>query len=262
MTAIPGSKFERGSVEVFGYRIPFAQAGSGDVVVSLPGSAGLEMSTAKDVLAESHRVIELDPPGWGETPEIAGEMQQRHLAIILAEAVAELGIDRYHLVGTSLGGNNSLWLASQFPERVATMTLEGPMLFCPPEDLVNPFDIVAAVKGGMSYDENAMPAPPTHPNKPWSTPEFHHEQMRRRFRMMKYLAHPEDDGPLREFARSTDIPTMLLLGTADELLKESYAQTFAEVMPSATIRVIPGAGHDIQNTAPEAFVEAVSGLIA
>ena len=262
MATIPGSKFERGTVEVFGYQIPYAEAGSGEVIVSLPGSAGLEMSTAKDALAESNRVIELEPPGWGETPEIAGEMQQRHLAIILAEAVAELGIDRYHLVGTSLGGNNAFWLASQFPERVATITLEGPMMFCPPEDLVNPFDIVAAVKGGMTYDENAMPAPPAHPNKPWATADYFHEQMRRRFKMMKYLAHPEDDGPLREFAKSTGIPTMLLLGTADELLKESYAQTFAEVMPSAAVRVIEGGTHDIQNSAPEAFVEAVSDLIA
>lgn len=58
MTAIPGSKFERGHVEVFGYRISFAQAGSGDAIVSLPDSAGLEMSTAKDALAVSNRVIE------------------------------------------------------------------------------------------------------------------------------------------------------------------------------------------------------------
>ena len=262
MTAIPGSTFERGTVGVFGYEIPYAKAGKGEVIISLPGSAGLEMSTAKDTLAKSHCVIELDPPGWGETAELAAEMQQRHLSIILAESIAELGIDRYHLVGTSLGGNNALWMASQFPERVATITLEGPIVFCPPEDMVNPFDLVAAVKGGMAYEEGAVPVPAPHPNKPWSTAEYFHEQMRRRFRMMKFLAHPEDDSPLREFVKSTGIPTMLLLGTADELLKESYAQTFASAMPTASIKLIEGATHDIQNSAPEAFVEAVASLIA
>ena len=48
---------------------------------------------------------------------------------------------------------------------------------------------------------------------------------------------------------------MFLLGTADKLLEESYAQSFAKAMPSAATRVIEGAGHDIQNMAPEAFPE-------
>lgn len=257
-----GAPFKRGVVASFGYEVPYAQAGSGDVIISLPGSAGLEMSTAKDMLAGDFRVIELDPPGWGETQPLQAEMKQRQLAIILAEAVSALGVERYHLIGTSMGGTNAMWVAQQFPDRVRSLTLEGPMVFCRPEDLVNPDTsfIDALRSGAPAPDVSAYPAPPPHPRKPWATADFFREQMRRRFKMMAKTDFPGENGPLEVFARTTKIPTTLLLGTADEILNQCYGDRFKSMMPSATVISVEGAGHDIQNTAPETFVAAVRAM--
>lgn len=255
----PGSKFKRGVVASYGYEIPYADAGEGDVIVSLPGSAGLEMSTAKDLLAEKFRVIELDPPGWGDTPALAAEMKQQQLAVILADAIKALGIETYHLVGTSMGGTNAFWLAAQFPDRVKSIILEGPMLLNRTEDLVNPDEsfIHALRAGAPAPDMSAYPAPPAHPRKPWATADFFRAQMSKRFKMFAKTDHPADNRALEDFGKTTRIPAIMLLGTADEILKPSYAQRFEEVVPSGRSIMIEGATHDIQNSDPEAFVAAV-----
>jgi pimeloyl-ACP methyl ester carboxylesterase len=258
----PGAPFKRGIIASFGYEVPYAEAGSGDVIISLPGSAGLEMSTAKDILAANFRVIELESPGWGETPALAAEMKQRQLALILAEAISALGIERYHLIGTSMGGTNAMWIAQQNPDRVLSLTLEGPMVFCRPDDLVNPdTSFIDALRAGApAPDVSAYPAPPPHPRKPWATADFFREQMRRRFKMMAKTDFPGENGPLETFAATTNIPTALLLGTSDEILNQCYGDQFKRMMPGATVISIDGASHDIQNTAPEAFVAAVREL--
>jgi pimeloyl-ACP methyl ester carboxylesterase len=261
---LPGKVFKAGKVESFGYEVPFAEAGNGDAVVFLPGSAGLEMSTAKDMLAAEFRVIELDPPGWGDTPQVSARMKQRQLAVILADALTELGVDSCHLVGTSMGCTNAMWLAQQFPHRVRSLVLEGPMLFYRPEDLTNPDEgpILALRNGAPPPDVSAYPGPPPHPNKPWATSEFFREQMKKRFKMFRWTDHPADQSPLEKFANATDIPITLALGSDDEILKPCYADRFAEVVPAARIARIEGGTHDLQNTAPQAFVEVVKAAIA
>jgi len=255
----PGAGFERGGVASFGYEVPYAQFGTGDAIVFLPGSGGLEMSTAKDILAQCLHVIELDPPGWGETPALVAQMEQRQLAIVLADAIAALGLTRYHLVGTSMGGINAFWLAQQFRNRIQSITLEAPMLFCRPQDLVNPDEsfILALRAGTPAPNMSAYPAPPPHPRKPWATAEFFRHQMLNRFKMFRTTDYPADNSALETFARETTIPLTILLGTQDEILNLSYAERFKAMAPSSRIDIIDGATHDIQNTAPEAFVAAI-----
>jgi len=255
----PGADFKRGVVSAFGYEVPFAEAGTGDAIISLPASAGLEMSKAKDMLARDYRVIELDPPGWGETPSVAAAMKQRHLAAILAAAVEEIGIERYIVMGTSLGGVNALWLARQFPDRVSAMVLEAPMAFYRQEDLINPEaeKMIQAIRSGaLSRYDADIPPPPVHPQKPWATTDFFHEQMRRRFKMFRFTDTSEN-AALEPFARSMSIPTTLVLGTEDEFLKPNYAARLSSIIPNLKVKIVEGATHDIQNTGADAFVQAV-----
>ncbi len=261
----PGKKFIRGTVQCFGYTIPYAEAGQGDVLISFPGSAGLEMSTAKDMLSESFRVIEFEPPGWGETPALQGEMKQAHLAIILAAAITELGIEKFHLMGTSMGCTHAFWLAKNHQDRVLSLTLEAPMLFYRPEDLVQPDEsfLDAIRSGDMPIpDFSNYPAPPPHPNKPWATTEFFREQMTRRFKMFLHSDHPADQSELQSFASSSSVPTKMLLGSEDEILNPCYADRFKSFMPQAKVETIETAIHDIQNSLPEAFVAAIKTQVA
>ena len=81
--------------------------------------------------------------------------------------------------------------------------------------------------------------------------------MRNRFKMFRTTDYPADNSALEGFAHETTIPLALLLGTHDEILNLSYAERFKDMAPSARIEIIDRATHDIQNTAPEAFVATI-----
>ncbi len=135
---LPGQAFKQGEVKSGKYDLVYASAGEGPVIVSFPGSAGMEMSVAKDILAREFRVIEINPPGWAGRTDLKEKMDQRDLADLLAEAIAALGIDRYHLLGTSMGGINAVWLTLRHPDRVKSLVLDASMTFMAPEHSTDP----------------------------------------------------------------------------------------------------------------------------
>lgn len=268
-TPLPGAAFVDRFVEVDGYQIRYMEAGSGPVLISLPGSAGLEMSVAKDELAKSFRVIEFDPPGWGTSPELQGKMTQKQLAKILAKAIDKLGIERYTLMGTSLGGTNALWVAVDRPNKVSALIMEGPMAFVQPKDMhVTPEQGAAMQKRpaggpGTSAAPIVYPVPEGYGRKTWATPQYVAEQMRRRMRMFAHVANdPADAKELAAKARELKVPALVLVGTKDEIIKPSVEESWKQNMPEATFKLISDGTHDIQNTQPEAFVENVTAFIA
>ena len=62
---IPGAGFEEKFAEADGFSIRYMEAGSGPVIVSLHGANGFRLSRTHDMLAESHRVIVVEVPGFG-----------------------------------------------------------------------------------------------------------------------------------------------------------------------------------------------------
>lgn len=98
--------------------------GSDDPVVLL--HPGITDSTIWDALVPQlgdRRVVRYDRRGFGRSP-IATEAFQALTDLVAV--LDELGADRAHLVGNSMGGETSLALAITQPERIATMTLLCP----------------------------------------------------------------------------------------------------------------------------------------
>lgn len=264
-TPLPGAPFVDRFVEVDGYQIRYMEAGAGPVLISLPGSAGLEMSIAKDELAKRFRVIEFEPPGWGTSPELKGKMTQEQLADILAKAIDKLGIERYSVLGTSMGGTNALWVAVKRPAKVSAVVLEGSMSFVRPQDMnMTPEQMAEAQKALASGGGGpaTYPVPPGYARKTWATPEYIAEQMRRRYRMFKYVSmNPADDKELAAKAAKLTVPTLVLVGSKDEIMRTTVEEAYKLNMPQATFKVIPDGAHDIQNTQPEALVESVTAFL-
>jgi pimeloyl-ACP methyl ester carboxylesterase len=84
------------------------RTGSGPPVVLLHG-IGLDRTVWDPVvplLAHEHEVVAVDLPGFGASPPLAGTPTVE----ALAEAVEELGLERPHVAGNSLGGGIALEL--------------------------------------------------------------------------------------------------------------------------------------------------------
>lgn len=75
--------------------------------------------------AENRAVIAIDLPGHGETPLAQSHMSSMDpsgLARVVKEALDEIGVEKFHLAGNSLGGWIALEIAAQFHNNVLSVT--------------------------------------------------------------------------------------------------------------------------------------------
>jgi pimeloyl-ACP methyl ester carboxylesterase len=261
---LPGKPFKEGFVEVDGFRVRYIEAGKGPVIVSFPGSGGLEMSTAKDMLSTEYRVIEINPPGWGPDPVLKGERDMRDMATVFVHALDRLKVDKFHLIATSMGCNHAMYAAIQFPARVLSLTLEGGECFTRPQDrrpqTARAVEAQTAARDGKGFNSDysiwaGWPAYQWHENKWWQTPSYQARLMQRRYvNNFPYTRNAHRDEMLAG-VKNLRMPTIDMVGDRDEIMKISVAQAWKEQMPQAKFAVVAGGTHDLQNTQPEQFVE-------
>ena len=93
-----------------------------------PGaSAWSNFGSALPTFAATFRTLLVDQPGFGgsDKPPVVGNYY-RHSAEYVVQLLDELGIDRVHLLGNSLGGGTAMRLALSHPDRVGRLVLMGP----------------------------------------------------------------------------------------------------------------------------------------
>lgn len=109
----------------------YNEAGSGEAVIMLhgggPGAAGWSnFSRNVDAFSEHYRTILLDCPGFNKSDAVVADKPRD---VLNAEAVKglmdELGIEKAHLVGNSMGGATALSFALAYPERLDKLVLMG-----------------------------------------------------------------------------------------------------------------------------------------
>jgi pimeloyl-ACP methyl ester carboxylesterase len=66
--AAPGGAFKPHTVEADGFTVRYFEAGSGDPIVRIHGAGGPLFSYALDDLATTNRIVELELPGFGQSP--------------------------------------------------------------------------------------------------------------------------------------------------------------------------------------------------
>jgi pimeloyl-ACP methyl ester carboxylesterase len=119
------------AVETPNGRISILSAGTGEPVVCIHGLGGTKASFLPTVaaLAGSYRVIALDLPGFGESAKpIAAAYDAPYFAAAVFALLDELGIERAHMVGNSMGGRVAIETGLADPDRVDRLVLLSPAL--------------------------------------------------------------------------------------------------------------------------------------
>ena len=116
--------------------VAVAETGEGPVLVMLhgggPGASGVaNYHQNLPALARRFRVVLPDQPGFGGSYRPAeADLDERSITQItvdaLFQALDQLGIERFHLLGNSLGGAAALAMAQTRPDRVAGLVLMAP----------------------------------------------------------------------------------------------------------------------------------------
>ena len=92
--AAAGAAFREGHVEADGFRIRYAEAGDGPALVHLHGAGGMRLNAGHDLLAQRHRVIAFEMPGFGLSAENTRTQDMAEYATTMARACDALGLDR------------------------------------------------------------------------------------------------------------------------------------------------------------------------
>lgn len=240
----PGAAFVERSIDAAGFTVRYLEAGDGPVVLYLPGAGGPAMTFALDALAERFRMIVIELPGWGSQPNDVADFDG--LAAQVAEIAAALGLERFHLMGTSFGGACALHFVTLHPEMVESLVLEGPAKFREASSNPSTLEPEAFVRAFRSHPERVphmSPPDPEFMGRVWPTVE-------------RLMGDGADDGLA---ARLADVPTrtLVLFGRDDGLINPSNGPTLRRIMRNSSLQYVYDAAHDIQSDRPEAFADVV-----
>jgi pimeloyl-ACP methyl ester carboxylesterase len=204
---------------------------------------------------------------WPTQPYGIADMARDGVAVLDAAGAA-----RAHVVGISMGGIIVQRMAIDHPGRIASMT----SIMSTP----SPAELVSTPEA-----HTALHSVPPDPEQDL---EAYLAQMIRRSRIFESPAWPASDGELREKLlaayrraynpdgaqrhmaaigvdgdrteglRTLKIPALVIHGAEDPLVNPSAGRATANAIPGATLKIIPGMGHDL----PPALYDVVADAIA
>jgi 3-oxoadipate enol-lactonase len=230
-------------------RVSYTASGPADApVVVLANSLGATRGMwdpQVPALAERYRVLTYDTRGHGETPAPPGPYTLDDLVDDVVALLDEVGAERAHLVGVSLGGMVALRMAVREPRRVHRLVL----LCTSASTDAGPFrERAAAVRQG-----GTAPLAATVVSR-WVTPAFAAEHPEVVRRLEEMVAGCDDEGyaaccevvadvELRADLQLITAPTLVVSGAEDQALPPEHQRVVAEGIPGAQLLTLSPAAH-------------------
>jgi pimeloyl-ACP methyl ester carboxylesterase len=233
-------------------------AGDGEPLVFFHGAGTITGFDALLPLAERFKLIVPFHPGYGPSADDATVDSIHDLRRHYLDLFDELGLEEFALAGQSMGG----WLAANFAadhaERVKRLVLAAPLglkidehptqdVFALPAE-----ELPAYLTADLSVFDGHVPDPPT--------PEFLADRYRELTSTARVLWARSYDLKLPRWLHRLTMPTLVLWGDADRLIPVQHAAVWAELVPGAEVKTLPGVGHLIFDESREA-IDAVAGFV-
>ncbi|MGE5493307.1 MAG: alpha/beta fold hydrolase [Actinomycetota bacterium] len=183
-----------------------------------------------------------------------------------------LGIDRAHVVGASLGAAVAQLIAARRPERTLSLTTimssSGNPLLPPPTPaaaraLFAPLpkrrDRDSIVADGIQrFRAVESPAYPTDEARLRRLFETEYDRGFYPQGVARQLAALMANGDRRPLLRTISVPTVVLHGAADPLIRVEGGKDVAKNIPGAELRMVEGMGHDFPVQLTETFADAIT----
>lgn len=247
-----------------GYAIGYEEAGTGDAtpIVFLHG-VGSDKSVWQPQLGhfgERRRAVAFDYPGYGDSdPAPEGTTRDDYASAILS-AMHELGIDRPHVCGLSLGGVIAIAMHHADPERCASLLLAD--TFAAHPDGCGIYERSAAAAEDMRAMAEArvdvLLAQPADPAVRTEVVETMAAIDPAAFRIGAEAVWLADQ---RERANQIRVPTLIVCGAEDRITPPALSHELERLIPGSRYQQIERAGHLTNLERPEEFNTLIGAFI-
>lgn len=246
------SGLKKKELHIPGFQLSYVDGGHGEALVLLHGFGASKENFGRLAaeLKGELRIIAPDLPGFGESERdtnahySVGEQVER-----LRQFVDALGLGRFHLGGSSMGGQIAGSFAAKYPERVKSLLLLAPGgvdsgIDSPARRSYHLGRLLLVAKRPQDHRQVLALVTEKKPFVPFSVKRVLAQRAARDHDLHRRIYDEVDASPrLNALLPGLTTPTLVVWGRRDRALDVSGAAVLNELLPNASVRLLPGIGH-------------------
>ena len=211
-------------------------------IILLHGNGGNSSSFfyVSDHFSKTRRVIALDSRGHGRSPKGTAPFTLKQFSADLYNFMVSKNIEKADIIGYSDGGNIAMIFATEHPEMVSSMVLNGANMF--PEGLLK--KDFRGMKRAYAKTKLRLRFDPQN------------EKLKNELDLLSLMVNEPHLTP--EDLRKINTPVLVLVGSRDVIAPE-HTKLITASFPNATLAVVEG-GHNIVKTNSLPYIEAVEAF--
>lgn len=220
-------------------------------------------------LRDSARLVALDLRGHGDS-EWSGDYRIDTMGADVLAAADHLGMERFALVGMSLGGVVAARVAEDRPDRVARLALIDVAPGVDFESTRRMREFIAGLGPVRDLETVVESAMRVNPRAHRATVAYRVSTL---FNVVPhgFWVPKADPAPPRFPAilaaierlplQLTEVPVLLVRGGRSKVLTQAAARRLVERIPDGNLAVVPDAGHNVQEDNPAALIGALRAFL-
>jgi len=240
------------TIVIDGHSVQYLEGGNGDTVLCIHGFGGSmdHWTRFARYMTDEYRIVALDLPGFGDSSFIKGQLYTIPKQVErVHEFVKKLGIQKFHIVGNSMGGYIAGFYAVTYPEDVKTVGLFAAAGVKSPNESQlsqelkkgnNPL-IVEDVKSYDGLMEFVFYKPIWLPN--FAKQYFADKAVSKRDDLKYIFTQIHDVTLLESHLKEIQAPTVIIWGQNDRVLDVSGAYVFKNKIAQSQLVIFKECGH-------------------
>ncbi len=259
------SKIQSKTIDIGGLDVHYYTAGQGEPLVVIHGGGGDARTWWDNImeLSKKYTVYAPDLPGYGGSEPLNGTYFIPELSEFIERFAGKLGLEKFNLVGHSLGGGVALDYALRSPHRIKKLVLVSSLclgreiafwvrLLSIPALLRSVGALSLAVLKGMKWLIMHM-LNPAQIIMPLSPAAVYVGGSVTTFKQQKLV--------LENRLSEVRVPTLLVWGGKDPIVPVRHAYAAARVIPDCQVKVFESRGHNVHRDELRQFSDTLNGFL-
>lgn len=253
----------RKTIQVDGLDVLYYTAGQGEPLVVIHGGGGDARTWWRNIveLSNKYTVYAPDLPGYGGSQPLHGNYYIPELAEFISKFAASLSLEKFNLVGHSLGGGVALNFALKWPDKIKKLVLVSSLClgreiafwvrFFSLPAIISSFGavVMGVLKGIKWIIQHLNPAGLIMPLSPAAMAVG-----------ISITTFRQQTLVLENRLHEVKIPTLLIWGDRDPIVPVNHAYRAAKVIPDCRIEVFKKRGHNVHREEIKKFSSVLTGF--